>query len=354
MKVLVINPGSTSTKIAVFEDEKQIFKYSISHSLEELAGYKTVIDQLDFRRQLVLDELKKANIALDFAAVIGRGGLLKPLEGGVYEVNDLMKKDIRNSTHSHASDLGCLIASDIAGEIAGCRSFIADPVVVDELNDEARISGSPLMPRISIWHALNQKAMARRFAKDNNKKYEDLNLIVCHLGGGISVAAHEHGRCVDVNNALDGEGPMAPERAGTLPAADLVRLCFSGKYDMKTILSFIAGKESGVSAHLGTNDMREVEDRVNAGDEKAKKVIDAMIYHVAKSIAAQGAVFCGKVDGIIITGGIAHWKYVVEELKRRVSFLAPVHIYAGEDELEALALNALAVVRGEREAKEYK
>ena len=186
------------------------------------------------------------------------------------------------------------------------------------------------------------------------KNYEDLNLIVCHLGGGISVAAHEHGRCVDVNNALDGEGPMAPERAGTLPAADLVRLCFSGKYDMKTILSFIAGKESGVSAHLGTNDMREVEDRVNAGDEKAKKVIDAMIYHVAKSIAAQGAVFCGKVDGIIITGGIAHWKYVVEELKRRVSFLAPVHIYAGEDELEALALNALAVVRGEREAKEYK
>lgn len=354
MKILVINPGSTSTKIAVFEDEKQIFKHSISHSLEELADYKTVIDQLDFRRQLVLDEIAKAGLSLDFAAVIGRGGLLKPLEGGTYEVNELMKQDIRTSTHSHASDLGCLIASDIAATIDGCRSFIADPVVVDELCDEARISGSPLMPRISIWHALNQKAMARRFAKDNGKRYEDLNLIVCHLGGGISVAAHKEGRCIDVNNALDGEGPMAPERAGTLPAADLVRLCFSGKYDMKKVLSFISGKESGMSAHLGTNDMREVENRVNAGDEKAKKIVDAMIYHVAKSIAAQGAVFCGKVDGIIITGGIAHWKYIAEELTKRVSYLAPVHIYAGEDELEALALNALAVIRGEQTAKEYK
>ncbi len=354
MKILVINPGSTSTKIAVFEDEKRIYKHSISHSLEELSVYKSIIDQFEFRKQLVIDELKKEGIEMNFAAVIGRGGLTKPLEGGVYEVNDLMKQDIRTSTHSHACDLGCLIASDIAKDIEGCRSFIADPVVVDELNDEARVSGSPLMPRISIWHALNQKAIARRYAKDQGKRYEDLNLIVCHLGGGISVAAHCKGRAIDVNNALDGEGPMAPERAGTLPAADLVRLCFSGKYDEKTILSFISGKESGMSAHLGTNDMREVEDRVNSGDAKAKTIVDAMIYHVAKSIAAQGAVFCGKVDAIIITGGIAHWKYIVDELTKRVGYLAPVCIYAGEDELEALAINALEVVRGERQAKEYK
>ena len=354
MKILVINPGSTSTKIAVFEDEKQVFKLSISHSLEELAQYKSIIDQFEFRKQLVLNELKNNNIELNFNAIIGRGGLTTPLEGGVYEVNELMKEDIRTSTHSHACDLGCIIASDIAKEIPGCRSFIADPVVVDELNDMARISGSPLLQRVSIWHALNQKAIARRFAQDQGKRYEDLNLIVCHLGGGISVAAHDHGRAVDVNNALDGEGPMAPERAGTLPAADLVRLCFSGKFNEKEILSRISGKESGLSAHLGTNDMREVENRVNEGDEKAKKIVDAMIYHVAKSIAAQGAVFCGKVDAIIITGGIAHWKYIVDELTKRVSYFAPVHVYPGEDELEALALNALAVLRGEREAKEYK
>ena len=353
MKILVINPGSTSTKIAVFDKETQIFKHSISHSVEQLSPYKTIIDQFEFRKQLVLEELKKAGVALDFQAVIGRGGLTKPLEGGVYEVNEKMKEDIRTSDHSHACDLGCIIASDIAKDIPGCRSFIADPVVVDELNDYARVSGSPLFQRASIWHALNQKAIARRYAKDINKSYEDLNLIVCHQGGGISVAAHDHGRAVDVNNALDGEGPFAPERAGTLPAADLVRLCFSGKYNEKEMLAFISGKESGLSGHLGTNDMREVENRCNNGDEKASRLVDAMIYHIAKSIAAQGAVFCGKIDAVIITGGIARWQYIVDELTKRINYLAPVVVYPGEDEMEALALNAVAVLEGQREAKEY-
>ena len=353
MLILVINPGSTSTKIAVYEDKKQILKNNISHSVEDLSKYEDIIDQYEFRKNIVVEEIKKANIPFKFDAIIGRGGLAKPLESGVYEVNEKMMDDIRHSLHHHACDLGCIIAYEIAKDIPNCPSYIADPVLVDELCDYARITGSPLIPRVAIWHALNQKAIARRFANDQGKKYEDLNLIICHLGGGISVAAHEHGRAIDTNNALDGEGPFSPERAGTLPASDVVRLCFSGKYTEANLLKMLAG-QAGLAAHLGTNDMRLIEKRVNEGDEKAKFLVDAMIYHIAKAIAAQGAVLYGKVDGIIFTGGIAHWNYVVDELKKRVSFVAPVYNYPGEDELEALAMNALAVLRGEQKAKEYK
>ncbi|MDY6207034.1 MAG: butyrate kinase [Prevotella sp.] len=352
MNILVINPGSTSTKIAVYQDEKEILKRNISHSVESLSGFTHITDQFDFRKQLVIDEVKKAGIPFDFDAIIGRGGLAKPVDGGVYEVNDIMLEDMRTVKHQHACDLGCIIADAIAKEIPGCRSFIADPGVVDELCDYARVTGLPELPRICIWHALNQRAIARRFAKDQGKKYEDLNLIICHLGGGISVAAHEHGRAIDANNALDGEGPFSPERAGTLPAGELIRLCYSGKHTEAEMLKKMAGK-GGLTAHLGINDMRLIEQKVNEGDEKVKFLVDAMIYHVAKNIAAQGAVLKGNVDAIIFTGGIAHWKYVVDELAKRVSFVAPTHCYAGEDELEALALNALYVLRGEIEAKEY-
>ena len=351
MLILVINPGSTSTKIAVYEDEKQILKKNISHSIEELSAYEYIIDQYEFRKNLVVKEVNEAGIPFKFDAVIGRGGLAKPVEGGVYEINQRMIDDTRATLHHHACNLGCIISFEIAKEI-GCRSFIANPVLVDELCDYARISGSPLMPRKPIWHALNQKAIARRFAKDQGKRYEEMDIIVCHLGGGISVAVHQHGRAVDVSNALDGEGPFSPERAGTLPAGDLVHLCFSGKYTQAQIEKMIAG-QGGLAAHLGTNDMRLIEQWVNEGNEKAKFLVDAMIYHVAKEIASKGAVLCGKVDAILFTGGIAHWKYVVDELCRRVDYLAPTYRYPGEDELEALSFNALSVLRGEREAKEY-
>lgn len=365
MKILVVNPGSTSTKMAVFEDEKPVLLRNISHSAEELAPFGNIIEQQDFRRKLVLDELEAAGIPLEFDAVIGRGGLVKPISGGVYEINQPMLDDTLHGCvmHSHACNLGCLIAHEIASIIntqhpsrnakhPKCRSFIADPGVVDELSPLARISGSPLMPRIAIWHALNQRAIARRYARGIGKEYEDLNLIICHLGGGISVAAHEKGKAIDTNNALDGEGPFSPERAGSLPSVDLIRLCFSGKYNEQQLLKRIAGK-AGLNAHLGTNNMREILERIKQGDKHAELIVDAMIYHIAKNIAAEGAVLCGKVDAILITGGMAHSDYLIEKLRQRIGFLAPVYVFPGEDEMEALALNALDVLRGKREAKVY-
>jgi len=354
MLILAINPGSTSTKMAVYEDEKPLILRNISHSQEELSPFDDVIEQHDFRKQLVLDELKHVGIPLAFDAVIGRGGLVKPIAGGVYEINETMLQDTLSgiAMHNHACNLGCLIAYDIAKEIPGCRSFIADPGVVDELNDYARISGSPLMSRICIWHALNQRAIAHHYAEGIGKRYEDLNLIVCHMGGGISVAAHDHGRAVDANNALDGEGPFSPERAGSLPAVDLIRLCFSGKYNEKQLLKRIAGK-AGLNAHLGTADVREVLRRIEDGDSRAELILNAMIYHVAKNICALGAVFCGKVDAILLTGGLARSEYIISRLRERIQFLAPVFTFPGEDEMGALALNALAVLQGKREAKIY-
>jgi butyrate kinase len=355
MKILVINPGSTSTKIAVYEDEKPILLRNITHTTEQLASYDAITEQQDFRRQLVLDELQRSDIPLAFDAVIGRGGLVKPISGGVYEINRQMLDDTLHGCvmHNHACNLGCLIAYEIASTIEGCRAFIADPGVVDELSPLARISGSPLMPRICIWHALNQRAIARRYARGIGKDYEDLNLIVCHMGGGISIAAHEHGRAIDANNALDGEGPFSPERAGTLPAADLIRLCYSGKYTEKQLLKRIAG-QAGLTAHLGTNNVREVLQRIKEGDEHAQLLIDAMLYHTAKGIAAEAAVLCGQIDAILLTGGMAHSDYVVSELRRRIGFLAPVYTFPGENEMEALAFNALAVLQGRQQAKVYK
>ena len=354
MLILAINPGSTSTKMAVYEDEKPVVLRNISHTQEELSSFDDVIEQHDFRKQLVLDELQRVGVPLEFDAVIGRGGLVKPIAGGVYEINENMLQDTYSgiAMHNHACNLGCLIAHDIAKDIPGCRSFIADPGVVDELNDYARISGSPLMGRICIWHALNQRAIAHRYAAGIGKKYEDLNLIICHMGGGISVAAHDHGRAVDANNALDGEGPFSPERAGSLPASDLIRLCFSGKYNEKQLLKRIAGK-AGLNAHLGTADVREVLRRIEDGDTHAELILNAMIYHIAKNICGLGAVLCGKIDAILLTGGLARSEYIISRLRQRISFMAPVYCFPGEDEMEALALNALAVLRGQREVKVY-
>jgi butyrate kinase len=325
---------------------------SIQHTPEDLSRFEEITDQFEFRKQIVINELKRMNVPFDFAAVIGRGGLAKPVAGGVYEINQKMLDDTRSAIHKHACDLGCIIAYEIAKDIPGCRSFIADPGVVDELNDYARISGSPLMNRICIWHALNQRAIARRFANEIGKEYENLNLIICHLGGGISIAAHEHGRAVDANHALDGEGPFSPERAGSLPAADLVRLCFSGKYTEAQLLKRIAG-QAGLNAHLGTNNMKELEKRIEEGDEHVKLIVDAMIYHTAKNIAAESAVLCGKIDAILLTGGLARSQYIIKRLRQRIDFLAPTYCYPGEDEMEALANNAWEVLQGRREAKVY-
>ena len=351
MKILVINPGSTSTKMAVVENGEPKLIKVIRHAAEELAPFAKITDQFDFRRKMILGELEKAGIPVEFDAIVARGSLTKPLPGGVYAVDENMIQATYASEHQHACDLGCVIANEIAKGL-GCPCYIADPVVTDELNDYARVCGLAMFKRESIWHALNQRAIARRFAKENGKRYEDLNLIVAHLGGGISVAAHDHGRAVDVNNALDGEGPFSPERAGSLPAKELVYLCFSGKYTQDEILKMISGK-GGVFSHLGTTDMIEAEKMMNNGDEHAKLVINAMIYHIAKAIAEKGAVLCGKIDAILITGGIAYWKYMVEELEKRIGWMAPVHVYPGEDEMSALAENAAAVLKGEIEVKKY-
>lgn len=351
-RILAINPGSTSTKIAVYENEKPVLLRNIVHTLEDLERFPKISDQYDYRKRLVTDELRRMDIPFDFDAIIGRGHLAKPVAGGVYEINELMVEDAKGALHQHACDLGCIIAFELAKELPECRSFTADPGVVDELCDEARICGSPLMQRICIWHALNQRAIAHRFAAETGRRYEDLNLIICHLGGGISIAAHCHGRAIDANNALDGEGPFSPERAGSLPAADLIRLCFSGRYTEDQLLKRVAG-QAGLIAHLGTNDMRTILQRIEEGDKHAELLVNAMIYHTAKDIAAEGAVLCGDIDAILLTGGMARADYITHRLRKRISFLAPVFCYPGEDEMQALALNALDVLKGKREAKQY-
>ena len=355
MRQLVINPGSTSTKIAVFEDEKSVFETTLRHSNEELAKFERVADQFEFRKKLIIDALKENNIALDsLNAAVGRGGLLKPIEGGTYAVNDKMVEDIKtNPRGEHASNLGALIARSI-GDEADIPSYIVDPVVVDELEDVARICGHPAFERVSVWHALNQKAVARRAAAEKfGKKYEEMNFIVTHLGGGISVGAHKKGRVIDVNNALNGEGPFTPERSGSLPAEQLVNVCFSGKYTEADIKKMIAGK-GGLSALLGTNNAKEVSERAAAGDEKAKLIYEAMAYQVAKTIGEYAVVLDGKVDAILITGGIAYDKKFVEMIEKKVKFIAEVIVYPGEDELLALAQGGLRVLNIKEAAKEYK
>ncbi|RLD57142.1 MAG: butyrate kinase [Bacteroidetes bacterium] len=352
--ILAINPGSTSTKIAVYDGEIPVFIKNIRHSTEELEQFDKITDQFQFRKNLILTQLEEAEILLsDIQVVVGRGGLLKPIESGVYEVNEAMIHDLRNSPlGEHASNLGGLIANDIAHTHKGVKAYIANPVVVDEMDDIARYAGHPKFKRISIFHALNQKAVAREHAKSIMKTYEKLNLIVVHLGGGITVGAHRKGRVVDVNQGLDGEGPFSPERSGTLPVGALVRLCFSGDYTQKEIMKMVKG-EGGMAAYLGTNSAYDVEKRASSGDKEAKQVLEAMAYQVAKEVGAMGAVLKGDVDGILITGGVANSKWFVNLIVERVHKIAPTHVYLGEDEMRALAFNGLRVIRGEADLKVY-
>ncbi len=359
MKILAINPGSTSTKIAVYNDRNKFFATTLRHSVDDLEPFPRVIDQFEFRKHLILNALAENEIPLEFDAVIGRGGLLRPIPGGVYEVNDAMVADIKKVRRSHACNLGCLIARDLADEL-GCPAYIADPGVVDELDEVARITGSPLMPRITTWHALNQRAIGRRYARQLSEtnpsqppvRYEEMNLIIVHLGGGISVGAHKHGKVVDVNNAFDGEGPFSPERAGTLPSGALIDLCYSGRYTKDELKKRISGK-AGLAAHLGSTDIQAIVARIEKGDDYARLVLDAMIYQIAKHVAALTPVFRGKVDAILITGGIAYSDYVMSRLLPQIDFIAPVEIFPGEDELEALALNALGALDGSLPVQTY-
>lgn len=351
-RILAINPGSTSTKIAVFADEKPIFSHTFSHTPAELSTFKEVNDQFEWRLDMILKELRNNGFDIkNLDAVIGRGGLLRPVESGVYPVNDAMVHDLRFAERKHASNLGGLLARHI-GDKADIPSYIADPVVVDEMIPYARISGLPEIPRISIFHALNQKAVARRYAKEKGMRYEDMNLVVCHMGGGITVSAHRGGKVIDTSNGLDGEGPMAPERSGTLNASQLVELCFSGKYTQTELLAKVHGK-GGLVAHLGTTSIPEILERVDRGDLHAMLIIRAMCYSIAKEIGAMSTALCGHVDAILITGGIAHSKRITDYIAGHCSFIAPILVYPGEDELLALAQNALAVLNGEMETKIY-
>lgn len=352
--ILAINPGSTSTKIAVFHSNDLVFLKNIRHPTEELDKFNSIIDQFQFRKDVVVRELEAASVEIRcIEVIVGRGGLVKPIPSGVYEVNERLKEDLYKGIQGqHASNLGGLIAADMAREIPGARAFIADPVVVDEMEPVAKFTGLPDFSRHSIFHALNQKAIGRMHAMAVGHKYEEMNLILVHLGGGISVGAHRKGKVIDVNQALDGEGPFSPERSGTLPAGDLVRMCFSGEYTIDEILKKITGK-GGYVAYLGTNNAYEIEQRVNAGDELAAKVQEAMAYQVAKEVGAMAVVLDGKVDAIIITGGIAYNKGFVEFLKKKTAFIAPIGIYPGEDEMRALAMNGLRVLEGEEELKVY-
>ncbi|MBP5192485.1 MAG: butyrate kinase [Eubacterium sp.] len=352
IKSLIINPGSTSTKIGVFEDEKLLFDETLRHTTEEIARFDKIVSQKNFRKEVILNFLKENDIDVkSFDVIVGRGGLLKPIPSGTYAVTDKLLEDLKNAVGGeHASNLGGILAREIADEI-GVPSYIVDPVVVDEMGQLARLSGVPELPRVSIFHALNQKAVAKRYAKEVGKRYELLNLIVVHMGGGVSVGAHTGGKVVDVFNALSGDGAFSPERAGAVPPGALVDLCFSGKYSVKEIKKMLIGN-GGFNAYLNTNDAREVYQR-SLTDEKAKVVLDAFIYQVSKDIGAQAAVLSGNVDQIILTGGIAYGEYVVEEIKKRVKFIAPVTVYPGEDELLALAEGALRVMKGDEEVKEY-
>lgn len=353
-KILAINPGATSTKVAIFNGNEQVFLKNIKHSTDELSQFKTISDQYEFRKNVILSTLKDENIPLDdIAIVMGRGGLVKPLKSGVYKINDLMIEHLKMGySGQHACNLGGLIADSIAKSIGLEAAYIADPVMVDEMQDIARITGHPEFERQSIFHALNHKAIARMYAKEHGKKYEDLNLIVVHMGGGVSVGAHRKGLVVDVNQALDGEGPFSPERSGTLPMNQFLKACFSGKYTKEDMQKMLVGK-GGYVGYFGSNDAYAVEKAAIAGDPKAELLEEAFAYQVAKQIGENAVVLQGNVDAIVLTGGIAYGKPVVARIKKYVEWIAPVAVYPGEDEMAAMALNANMILNNEIEVQKY-
>lgn len=352
-RILAVNPGSTSTKAAVYENEEMIVEEVIRHDKGDLAGYPSIIDQKEMRCSVVLDALNKRGMEIgSLSATVGRGGLIEPIDSGTYRINDRMLRDLINSSAAvHASALGGIIAEEI-GRMAGIPSYVVDPIVVDELDQYAKLTGLPGVERRSVFHALNQKAIARRCAAEMGAVYENGRYIVAHMGGGITVGAHRYGRVIDVNDALSGEGPFTPERTGGIPALPLVRLCFSGAYTEKELVDIVT-KGGGMTAYLGTNDLRKCEKLIKEGDEYAALVLESMAYQVSKEIGAMTAALEGRVDAIILTGGLAYSNRFTGAIKQRVGLIAPVKVYPGEDELRALAEGALRVLRGQEKALEY-
>lgn len=352
-KILVINPGSTSTKIAIYEDEKAIFLKNLHHENEELDKLISIDDQFSFRKKIIIDEITNAGFTVDsLDLIVGRGGLLRPIESGIYEVNDKMINDLKTAERQHASNLGALIANEISKTKPGLKAYIADPVVVDELQDIARYSGHPEFSRMSIFHALNQKAVARSYSQSLGKNYEELSLIIVHMGGGISVGAHKNGKVIDVNQALDGEGPFSPERSGTLPIGDVIKAAFSGKYTQAEMLKMVVGK-GGMTAYAGTNDAYKLELAAVDGDKDAEMLYKAMAYQVAKEVGGMASVLKGNIDGIVLTGGLAKSEYLNNFIKERISYLGNVAIFPGEDEMRSLAMNGNLLLKGEIDNKVY-
>lgn len=353
-KILTVNPGSTSTKLAVYEDEKELFSLVVRHTTEDLRDFPRVYDQCDFRLNHILKALQENNLSIkDLDAVIGRGGFLRPLESGVYEVNEQMLSDLKQCLNGeHASNLGAILASQIAENSGSCKAYIADPVVVDELQEVARISGLPQFPRRSAFHALNHKAIGRRYAKDHGTTYNKLNLVIAHLGGGISVAAHQKGRVIDTNQALDGFGPFSPQRAGTMDAGALIRMSYAGIFSQEEIQKLLVGG-GGLVAHLGTSDITKADKLVQNGDYHARLIMEAMAYNIGKEIGSMIAVLEGKVDAVILTGGIAYNEMIVKFITKMIAHIAYVAVYPGEDEMLALAEAGLRILRGEEIIKRY-
>ena len=353
LRVLTINPGSTSTKFAVYDDETVILTQILRHDKEQLAEYASILDQKEFRKACILSFLRQAGVSVEsLDAVSGRGGLLKPVESGTYLINDAMLADLQSATAAiHASALGAIIAAEIARDLS-VPAYVVDPIVVDEMDRNAKLTGMPGIERSSVFHALNQKAVTRRLAEKIGKPYENLRLIVAHLGGGITVGAHRYGRVIDVNDALSGEGAFTPERSGGIPAIPLINMCFSGEYTQQEMMDKVS-KRGGMLAYLGTNDLRSVQKMINEGDEFAALVLDSMAYQVSKEIGAMAAVLEGLADGIVLTGGLAHSNRFTGAIKQRVDKLAPVYVFPGEDEMLALVSGALRVLRGEELAARY-
>lgn len=351
MKILVINPGSTSTKTAVFGGREPIFIESIHHPSDVLSQFNSLKEQKDFRKEKIVEVLKKHNISLDqLEVVIGRGGILKPIEAGTYRVNDKLMNDLIQSKVEHASNLGGIIAGEIAAGL-GIPAYIADPVSVDEFEEIARISGLKEINRISLLHTLNIRANAFRYAEENSKRFEDLNIIVAHLGGGISIAPLRNGKIVDVNNANEG-GPFSPERVGSLPSIDVIKMSYSGKYEKNELVRLFT-KKGGLVSYLGENNMPEVIEKIKTGDKYAKLIVDAMCYQIAKEIGAMATVLKGNIEAIIFTGGLSHNKELIDEISKRVNWIAPIVVYPGEEEMSALAMAAFRVLKGEEKEREY-
>jgi butyrate kinase len=352
--ILVVNPKDYITQIAVYQNHKLLYMNNRKHSAEELSAFPSMYDQVGFRKEIVFRELKNNDLMLDeVKIVISRGGLIRPVQSGVYAVNEKLKNDLMNSpVGDDVINIAGLLADAIAAEIPGANAMIADPTVVDEMHELARITGAPELKRKSIFHALNQKAVAKMHAETHKKRYDEMNLIVAHMGNGTTVGAHRRGRVIDVNQGFEGDGPFSMVRSGSLPLGDIVKMCFSGTKTLDEMLCLLTHC-AGVNAHLGTRDINEIERRINEGDEHARLIMEAMAYQVAKSIGEMFAVLKGEADAILLTGDIAHSAFVVQCIIEHVEKFAPIFLYPGDNELQAMAGNALRVMKGEMAVQEY-